>query len=134
MHLGELIKAYREKNHLSMQAFADMALLSKGYISMLEKNQHPQSHRKLAPSLDTCQKIASAMNLTLDELIAALHDSQPIQLEHFSEKEALSQTEQRLLAYVQLLNQSGQELLLSYADTLAASGKYKGDIDSDQPR
>lgn len=53
MKLGEIVKDYRTRNHLTMQEFADRCDLSKGFISMLEKGQHPQSIRKLVPSLDT---------------------------------------------------------------------------------
>ena len=41
MTLGELIKEYRSKNNLSMDAFADKSGISKAYISLLEKNKHP---------------------------------------------------------------------------------------------
>ena len=43
MHLGEIIKEYRDKNKLSMDKFAKMANVSKAYISVLERNQRPKT-------------------------------------------------------------------------------------------
>lgn len=80
MKLGEFIHNYRIKNKLTMQDFANKAGLSKGYISMLEKNQHPQSRRQLTPSLETYQKIATAANLTLDELISVLDGNEMVSM------------------------------------------------------
>ena len=58
MYLGEVIKAYRRKHHLSMQAFADLAGLSKPYISQLERNRNPKTGDAIIPSPDTFQKVA----------------------------------------------------------------------------
>lgn len=44
MHLGEIIKKYREEHdNMSMDAFALRSGLSKGYISMLESNKNPRT-------------------------------------------------------------------------------------------
>ena len=40
MTLGELIREYREQHSMSMEEFARLSGLSKGYISMLEKNKN----------------------------------------------------------------------------------------------
>ncbi|MEY8365391.1 helix-turn-helix transcriptional regulator [Anaerovoracaceae bacterium 41-7] len=80
MKLGEFIHNYRVENKLTMQDFANRSGLSKGYISMLEKNQHPQSRRQLTPSLETYQKIAIAANLSLDELISVLDGNEMVSL------------------------------------------------------
>lgn len=74
MKLGEIVKDYRTRNHLTMQEFADRCDLSKGFISMLEKGQHPQSIRKLVPSLDTVGKIATGMGMDVNALIDMLDD------------------------------------------------------------
>lgn len=78
MFLGEIIKNYRKTHNLSMEKFADLAGLSKGYISMLEKNRNPQNARKLAPSVDTFKKVASVMNVEAEELIKMTDDRQPV--------------------------------------------------------
>ena len=52
MTLGEYLKDYRKRHHISMQEFSEMSGISKGYISMLERGQHPQSSRALVPSIE----------------------------------------------------------------------------------
>lgn len=69
MFLGEIIYKFRKEKHLTMEAFANLSGLSKGYISMLEKNKHPQSSRKLAPSMETFKKVANAMGIDAETLV-----------------------------------------------------------------
>ena len=78
MTLGEYLKNYRTTHGLNMQEIANRAGLSKGYISMLEKNQHPQSRRKLTPSFETYKKIAIATNIEIDDLLSLLADEEVI--------------------------------------------------------
>ncbi len=120
MKLGELIKSYRAKSKLTMQEFANRAGLSKGYVSMLEKNQHPQSQRALTPSLETYQKVASAMSLSLDELIAILDGDETVRLVH----SPMTDAEQQLLDNYRHLNPAGQGKASDYLDDLVASGRY----------
>lgn len=49
MTLGEYIKGYRKSNDMTMDDFAKKSGLSKGYISMLEKNRHPQNGKPSRP-------------------------------------------------------------------------------------
>lgn len=65
MNIGNLIKEYRAKHKMTMQEFADKAGLSKGYISMLEKGVHPQNGKEIVPSIDTVEKIAKALGITI---------------------------------------------------------------------
>lgn len=125
MKLGEIIKVFRNKNKMTMQEFATMAGLSKGYISMLERNQHPQSQRKLVPSFDTYLKVASAMGMSIDDLVAILDDNEMTRLNsNPAAPAALAEDEQELIFLYKELNEEGQEKLLEYADDLVASGKY----------
>lgn len=78
MLLGEIIKEYREKHGLSMQEFADRSGLTKGYISMLEKNSNPRSRSGITPSIETFAKCAKAMNLTVNELLQMVDGEQHI--------------------------------------------------------
>lgn len=82
MRIGLYVKQYRERHKLSMQEFADKADLSKGYISMLEKGKHPQNNREIVPSIETVNKIANAMNLSIDELLAKIDGNQKIDISH----------------------------------------------------
>lgn len=80
MKLGEMIRAFRGNNDMTMQEFADRSGLSKGYISMLEKNKHPQSKRELVPSFETYRKVASAMCMPLDDFLAALDGDEVVKV------------------------------------------------------
>lgn len=76
MEIGKIIKQYRDEHDLTMQQLADRAGLSKGYISMLERGRHPQNNREIIPSIDTVQKLAVAMNMTIDSLLQLCGDQQ----------------------------------------------------------
>lgn len=76
MTLGELIKKYRDENNLTMQDFANMSGLSKGYISMLEKNRHPQNDKKIIPSIATFNKVANAMRISIEQLLTQVDNNQ----------------------------------------------------------
>ncbi|HEM3614333.1 TPA: helix-turn-helix transcriptional regulator [Streptococcus suis] len=80
MILGDILKEYRSKNKLSMDKFAELSGLTKGYISMLEKNQHPKTKKALLPTMDTLEKIAKGMAISVGELIEQLDSNQDIAL------------------------------------------------------
>ena len=72
MHLGEIIKEYRDKNKLSMDKFAKMANVSKAYISVLERNQRPKTGKPVIPSIPVIKNVAEAMNMSFDDLFNML--------------------------------------------------------------
>ena len=78
MYLGELIREYRKKHQISMQTFADRAGLSKAYISQLESNRNPKTGDSIVPSVETFVKVASAMNISVDELYGLVDENQPL--------------------------------------------------------
>lgn len=80
MHLGEIIKEYRDKNKLSMDKFAKMANVSKAYISVLERNQRPKTGKPVIPSIPVIKNVAEAMNMSFDDLFNMLEDNQLISL------------------------------------------------------
>jgi transcriptional regulator with XRE-family HTH domain len=97
MFLGELIKAYREEhNNMSMAEFAAKCGLSKGYISMLEKNKDPRSNDPIIPSIITIKKVAEAIGLNFNELYNMLDDDSQITLDD-SIGEIISDDEMELL-------------------------------------
>lgn len=75
MTLGEIIFNYRKKHSLSMDKFADLSGLSKGYISMLEKDENPRTGKPITPSLDTYVAIANAMYISVNDLFKAMDDT-----------------------------------------------------------
>lgn len=82
MTLGEYLKDYRKRHHISMQEFSEMSGISKGYISMLERGQHPQSSRALVPSIETIGKIADAIGVSIEELLSQINGDQKIDISH----------------------------------------------------
>jgi len=121
MELRELIKRYREEHSLTMQQFADRCGLSKGYISMLEKGHHPQSSRALIPSLETLNKIASGMSLSVDSLLLLLDGDTSVTIN----ENAIDPTEAELLSAFRSMNKEGQTAALAAVCGLAASDIYK---------
>lgn len=69
MRLGEIIKKYREENNLSMDDFVKVSGLSKGYISMLEKNKNPKTGNPIIPSIKTYNAVAKGMNIDIESLM-----------------------------------------------------------------
>ncbi len=76
MILGEIIKEYREKNHLSQRDFAKRCGLSYTYISALEKNIDYRSGKPISPTLETVKSVAKGINMSIDELLKTLDDEQ----------------------------------------------------------
>ena len=74
MKLGEIIREYRLMNKMSMGDFARVSGISKPYVSMLEANKNSNGGKPIAPSVETLQKVASALSISLDELLRKLGD------------------------------------------------------------
>ena len=129
MEIGKIIKKYRDEHQLTMQQLADRAALSKGYISMLEKGKHPQNGRPIIPSIETVQKLAAAMNVSVDCLLEQCGSDQLIEVPASSsapdQAAVLDPAEEHLLSVYRDLNNDGRNKLLGYADDLQASGRYK---------
>lgn len=82
MTLGDIIKKYREENHLSQAAFAKKSGLSKSYISLLELNRHPKSGKPIAPSIESIRLSAKAMHIDFDELFARIDSGVVLNSDH----------------------------------------------------
>lgn len=68
MTLGDIIAEYRRTHSLSMAKFAELSGISKGYISMLERNR---THRgeEPSPSVDVYRSVAAAIGVSVDDLV-----------------------------------------------------------------
>ena len=71
MTIGDVIKEFRKLNDLSLEEFGKMAGLSKSYVSMLENNRDPRGN-PVNPSLETIDKIASAIGVDVDALVGQI--------------------------------------------------------------
>ena len=114
MKLGELLNSYRTEHKLSMDAFCELSDLTKGYISMLEKNEHPKSKKPIVPSYDTIEKIAKGMQISTEDLIDMLDDDQEIQI---NATPALLSKSPIQSIYDQL-EPPGQRKVITYAEKL----------------
>ncbi|HES9882955.1 TPA: helix-turn-helix transcriptional regulator, partial [Streptococcus pneumoniae] len=114
MKLGELLKSYRTEHKLSMDAFCELSDLTKGYISMLEKNEHPKSKKPIVPSYDTIEKIAKGMQISTDDLINMLDDEQEIQIN--ATPAVLSKSQ--IQSIYDELEPNGQRKVVTYAEKL----------------
>lgn len=68
MTLGELITNYRTKHGLSQRKFAEKCNISNGYISMIEKGEHPKTKQPITPTLDKLKSLAHGMGMSLQQL------------------------------------------------------------------
>lgn len=97
MKLGEIITGFREMESLTLTAFAKSAGLSASYIRTLEKEIPTKAGRKPKPSLESLQKIADAMNLSMETLIEGMEDGE---VSYFGlpqpQKSILQRAEERL--------------------------------------
>lgn len=74
MTLGEVIKKYRNDNHISQREFANMTGLSNSYISQLEKNVNSKNGQPIKPQIETYKAVADAMGITIDVLFEQVDD------------------------------------------------------------
>ena len=81
MELSKILRDYRQEHGLKLQVFADRAGLTKQYISMLENNKNSKNGKPIIPSLETLRKLASAMYMNIDTLVATLDGEQDVSLQ-----------------------------------------------------
>lgn len=75
MKIGELIKQYRDRNHVSMRAFEEKSGLSRSYISLLERQKVD------SPTYKTIEKVASGIGISVDSLLSMLDEDQNVSLD-----------------------------------------------------
>lgn len=79
MTLGEIVREYREEKGLSQRDFAKQCGMSNAYISMLENNRNTKTGMPVVPSLTAIRKVASAMCITLNDVLEKMGDT-PVSL------------------------------------------------------
>lgn len=116
MELKTFINSFRKKNDLTMEEFAKLASLSKGYISMLERGYNPQTGKKIIPSISALNNIAVAAGTDLDYLLKVIDD---IEVSLDSPAQSLiitNQQEEQLIVGYRNLSHQNQKELLAYLD------------------
>lgn len=81
MKIGEFLNIYRKEHGLSMEELANRCCLSKAYISKLEANVNDKSAKQIKPSIQTFNKIANGLNISLTDLLSTLDSEQEVTLE-----------------------------------------------------
>ena len=116
MELKTFINSYRTEHNLTMEQFAKLASLSKGYISMLEKGYNPQTGKKIIPSISALNNIAIATGTDLDHLLKIIDDIE-VSLDSPAQDLIISnpQEEQLIIGYRNLTT-TNQKELLAYLD------------------
>ena len=130
MHLGEVIKQYRDEHGMSMEGFARISGISKAYIGLLEKNRHPKTGKPIVPSVPCIKLVADAIGIDFNDLFNMIeqdvqisdyvypeHKTGFLTVEKASET-ALTDDVARLLAYYDKLSQRGKEKALERLEEL----------------
>lgn len=109
MELSKILRDYRQEHGLTLQVFADRAGLTKQYISMLENNKNSKNGKPIIPSLETLRKLASAMYMNIDTLVATLDGEQDVSLQT---KDAGYYTDPKVAEYAEELRTNPKYRLL----------------------
>ena len=80
MKLSDLLKKYREENKISQREFARRCDLSNSLISIIEMGKNPQTGKEISPDLETYQKLALGMRISMQELFEKLGSDATVQL------------------------------------------------------
>ncbi len=83
MTVGEIIKDFRTKYNVTMDDFAQMSGLSKGYISMLEKNENPKTKKTITPTTKTLEGVSTALGISVSALMDKMNQSDNIDAHHY---------------------------------------------------
>ncbi len=114
MHLGILIKEYRDEYGLSMDDFADKSGLSKAYISMLEKNENSRSKKPIIPSLETIKAVSDAIGLDFNRIIEIIDPDTEVKLTPTTAK--INRHLRNTIEKLNQLNEESQEDVSKYVD------------------
>ncbi|MBD8932100.1 MAG: XRE family transcriptional regulator [Ruminococcus sp.] len=131
MTLGDIVKNYRTEHGLSLREFSRISGVSNGYISMLEKNEHPKTKKPIVPSIEKMRCIANAMGMSFDSLLDMIDSNQPISIKkENAPAPSLTSSESDLLSKYRRLNSEGRKKLVERADELFDLGYVeKGDAE-----
>lgn len=70
MYIGDIIRQYREENHISLRVFANKCEgITHGYLAALEAGKNPRTGKPSNPSIEKLEAIAKGMNISIDELL-----------------------------------------------------------------
>lgn len=99
MKLRDIIRQYREQHSMSRREFGRKCGLSNAYISILESGVNPRTGEPLSPTVETYQKIAQAMGISINALFSMLGDDELITFNAVAD----SSDKQKLLDFIEQL-------------------------------
>lgn len=67
--LGKFIENKRRELGLSLRAFAEMCDISHSYLDSLEKGMDARSGKPVSPTIETLQKLASGLKISLIDVL-----------------------------------------------------------------
>ena len=111
MTLGEIIKEYRIKHGMSMREFERISGISRGYLSMLEKNEHPKTKKPITPSVDIIRQVSVATGISFDKLFDMM-ENQPVSIASDNHDLSLSPLEKEIIMKFRKLNNGERDMLL----------------------
>jgi len=83
MKLSKAVVDYRKRLQISQREFARRCDLSNSYISFIENEYNPRTGKPIVPTLEQYQKIASGMQISVQQLFELLDEDSPVDL-HFT--------------------------------------------------
>lgn len=110
MTLGEIIKQYRTEHDMSMREFEKISGISRGYLSMLEKNEHPKTKKPITPSVDIIRQVSLAINVPFDKIFD-LMEGQPVSIS-MKDNFQLSPLEKEIILKFRQLSNGERDMFL----------------------
>lgn len=138
MKLSSIVKNFRTFNNISMDEFANRAGLSKSYISMIENGKNARDDKPISPTLKSLLKIATAMNIELDDLLKQMDSDESINLTErlyiLGDVESckLSMEELDLIKNFRALNIDGKQEVRNHMDYILSQERFRKDTESQE--
>ena len=117
MRVGEVVYNYRKRTGTTMQALAERSGVSKAYISMLEKDINPATGKSITPGLDTLDKLAGGMGITIDDFLEMIDGDTVVSVANAPEGWLLLSQEDKKRV---------QAFVLPVSPTLCTENSYRG--------
>lgn len=104
--LGQYIKKQRKKCHMTMATLSSLCDLSISHISRIEKGVDA-SGKAISPSLEVIQRIATALNISINHLLV---DSKYITVQKETEKSPMYDVVHQFLKNENIIEQYGLDI------------------------
>lgn len=122
MTLKDFVINYRKEHNLSQRQFALQCGLSNGYISMIEREKNPKTGEKITPTLTALNKIATGMNMSLNDLFISVDDMEVnIEKPASNSEGELNDIDIEIISLLADLSPESKEQAVSFLRFLAAN-------------